>query len=170
MRVAILGNGPSRNSYLEHKGEYDFVIGCNIPWTEVDMTVILDVDVAQEMIRHYQNGNPNLVTCPIKFGWFAWDWLQSCRKDRHWRHLFTGFIKPKHRESSGHIAAQVAIEKGATEIDLYGIDSWFEETVESHTHSIVKDTNADIKTVPDWRDNWNKFIRANPEVKVEFKR
>lgn len=48
MKAALLCNGPSRVAFKSRLG-YNYVIGCNIPWTEVDSTVIFDVEVLNHM-------------------------------------------------------------------------------------------------------------------------
>ena len=163
MIVAVLGNGPSRKVYETSTTSYDLIIGCNIPWTTVDETVILDEDIINLMMK-----NHDLIKVPIWFGKRAWHYLESCRKDRYFTHLFKGWIEHKDKYSSGHWAVIKAIESGATKIDVYGMDSYWEDTVESITHQIVPNTNADVKNITQWRENWKKVLDINPDIRVEF--
>ena len=39
MKGAVVANGPSRTRFNSSDG-YNYTIGCNIPWTKVDSTVI----------------------------------------------------------------------------------------------------------------------------------
>lgn len=48
MKIAVLGNGASRNFFAD-PSRYDYLIGCNIPWTEVDANVIID----EEMVNFF---------------------------------------------------------------------------------------------------------------------
>ena len=47
MKAALLCNGPSRSLFTSTNG-YNYLIGCNVPWRQVDATVVLDVGVVQK--------------------------------------------------------------------------------------------------------------------------
>ena len=44
MYCAVLCNGSTRSLFVD-SSQYNYIIGCNIPWTKVDSTVIMDVGV-----------------------------------------------------------------------------------------------------------------------------
>ena len=52
MKTALLCNGPSRVVYQPNL-EYNYIIGCNIPWTKVNSTVIMDVGVLEKLKEPY---------------------------------------------------------------------------------------------------------------------
>lgn len=167
MKCAVLCNGPSRVSYQSREG-YDFVIGCNIPWTEVDATVVVD----EEIIRLWA-ATPTLITVPTYFGDKAWRYTDSIRKRDVFQPYFAGLMKvDTSYPSSGHVAADVALQKGATEIDIYGCDSWFKESVDSYTEAYVPSgPNKEVRRAPrvrGWRERWNRMIEGNPTVQINF--
>jgi hypothetical protein len=61
MKCAVLCNGPSRFDY-QPSTEYDYVIGCNVPWTDVDATVIVD-----EVVVERWSKQPDLNKLPAYF-------------------------------------------------------------------------------------------------------
>ena len=50
MKAAVVRNGPSRFAFQENL-KYNYTIGCNIPWTNVNATVILDSNVIEQIGR-----------------------------------------------------------------------------------------------------------------------
>ena len=66
MKAAVVCNGPSSVAFRDSLG-YDYTIGCNIPWTRVDSTVILDGNVI-----HCWAKTPSLIECPAFFTARAW--------------------------------------------------------------------------------------------------
>jgi hypothetical protein len=165
MRIAVLCNGPSRVDYTSSLG-YDYVIGCNVPWTEVDATVVLD-----EIVIDLWSKTPDLITVPVYFSRKAWMYTDSIKK----RSLFEPYlieildILPDF-DSSGHNAVKCAIRKGASEVDVYGCDSWFEQTIVSHSHKYFKNLNPDdsAKHVNGWRKRWKEIMDGSPDVKINF--
>lgn len=161
MKCAILGNGPSHKLYDSSK-EYDTVIGCNIPWTTVDWTCIMDADV----INAWQK-NPDLITVPIYIATRVHDYACSLNMGMNVYGTFTlKRPEPETNYSSGHYAALKAIELGHTQIDLYGFDSYYTGSIESITRKHVLDNPANnaIK----WRNLWNRIISSNQDVVFNF--
>lgn len=167
MKAAILCNGPSRKSY-QPSADYDIVIGCNVPWTDVDAVVILD----QEIISLWAK-NPELIIVPensVYFGRKAYMFTDEIKK----RAFFDPYLRkivdqrpPYH--SSGHIAAEQAIIEGYTELDIYGCDSWFESTLLSSTHEWVNTSSENLMMcVTSWRARWDVLIKNNTNVKINF--
>lgn len=164
MKCAVLCNGPSRVAFQSREG-YDFVIGCNIPWTEVDATVVFDRDIVNYLAKH-----PDHINYKIYFSRHAWMHTDTIRKRPLFKDAFAGIIDPKYPfYSSGHGATETAIQRGATSIDIYGCDSWFEYNLTSHTHQI-SDTSYPNKEkcIDEWRIKWNNIMNSNRHVKIEF--
>jgi hypothetical protein len=164
MRCAVLCNGPSRTSFQSRDG-YDFVIGCNVPWTEVDATVVFD----REIVRLLAN-RPGLIDYRIYFSKDAWMYTDSIKKRDLFKESFAGIIDPKYPfYSSGHGAVETVIKNGATEVHIYGCDSWFEYDLSSHTHQ-YSDTSYPNKQkcIDEWRKKWNQIIERNPNVGIQF--
>ena len=165
MRGAVLCNGPSRIAYKP--GGYDFVIGCNVPWTEVDATVILDENVVKIWAE-----NPDLIKVPAYFSVKAWMYTDEIKKRAMFEPYLIELITPKYPyHSSGHNAAEAAIRKGCTDLHIYGCDSWFTEIADSYTRNYVKKggiVNGDMRAIKGWRDRWQEIMDKYPEVKINF--
>lgn len=156
MKVALLCNGPSRDLF-DSSSQYDCRIGCNIPWTKVDFTVIMDVGVLDKW------NNPCRFYASVK----AWNEFRT--KDRFSDYLIELFVPSLDYDTSGHAAARRAIMTGAKQIDIYGCDSWFSDNTESYTHKFVDGRSIDMsKQISGWRKKWNTLIEANPDVKINF--
>lgn len=163
--IAILCNGPSRVQYDPNK-EYAYRIGCNIPWTDVDCTVILDEDVCT-----YWSRNLSAIKCPAYFSISAWNWavnLPGFKAYIEENNLFAGIVdvpvEPKH--STGHVAVLKAIDLGYKKFDIYGLDSWFEDNIESYTINFVD--NKPVNHVASWRQAWKNIIGRNDRCKFNF--
>ena len=153
MKAAVVCNGPSSVAFRDSLG-YDYTIGCNIPWTRVDSTVILDGNVIQCWAK-----TPSLIECPAFFTTRAWRTADEV-KFRDYildNNLFIDLM-PDYPEfySAGHVAALVMCENDFTHLDIYGVDSMFEDTVASFTNDLVNDHNPDseIQRIMNWRINW----------------
>jgi hypothetical protein len=167
MKIAVLCNGPSRTLFTQPE-KYDFIIGCNIPWTKVDATIVLD----EQVVRHWAK-NPESITCPAVFSRKAW-METDCVKEKK-RDFFVPFlielvdVRPEY-DSSGHHAVKYALRKGAKGIDIYGCDSWWAQTIVSHTHKYIKNLNPDDSQqhVFGWRKRWLEIIDCYPDVTFNF--
>jgi hypothetical protein len=169
MRAALLCNGPSREDFLPYQNEYDYIIGCNAPWyRSVNSTVIVD----EIMVRKWHE-NPDLIICSAHFSRKAWIYANAPE--------FRGFFDKRMIEivdvlpdydSSGHVAAKILIKQGWKEIDIWGCDSWFDNTIVSYTHTITPNLNPDNspKHIKGWREHWERIIETHPNIKINFKR
>lgn len=167
MKCAVLCNGPSRVSY-QSRDPYDFVIGCNIPWTDVDATVVLDEQVVDLWAK-----KPELISCPTYFSVHAWRRTDAVRKRDFFRQFFLDMIHPKYPyHSSGHNATEIAIKRGATEIDIYGCDSYFSDIAgQSYTRQHIKQggvVDGDRKYINGWRQRWKEIQDNNANVTLNF--
>ena len=167
MKCAVVCNGPSRFAFQENL-KYNYTIGCNIPWTKVDATVIVDGNVI-----HRWAGDPNLISCPAFFTTRAWRTADEV-KFRNYileNNLFIDLM-PDTPEffSAGHIAAQIMCENDFTELDIFGVDSMFKDTVESFTNTLIYDHNPDSEKqrIVNWRKNWDKLQSDYPDVSFNF--
>ena len=166
MKAAILGNGPSRLKYFDNKIKYDIIAGCNVPWVNVDWTVVLDEEVVQKWARE-----PDLITVPTYFSRHAWAETDVVKQRNYFKQFLIEIVIPgKTYDTSGHVASRILIKKGCTEIDLYGFDSWFEDTIESVSHTMFKNHPSENSShhIKGWRNKWNEIMNNNPEVKLNF--
>lgn len=166
MKAALLCNGPSRIDYPGRDG-YDYVLGCNIPWTSVDATVIIDAKVVALWAK-----DKNLIKCKAYYSTDAWRHTDEIKQRNFFQSKFLGIFESlKDRDSSGHAAARLLIKKGYKDIDVWGADSWFEQTIVSSTHKIIPNLNDDHdrKFVERWREQW-KVLMDKPDVNIHFRR
>lgn len=168
MKCAVLCNGPSRVLYSP-KPEYSLIIGCNVPWTYVDSTVVLD---DWKLIEAWV-ANPTLITCPVYFSDRAWKKLNKLDPDSPLREQQIGkLIKTMpHYHSSGHVAAEIALARGYTELDIFGCDSYSHDTIVSTSWDLIDQggrsaTNMNI--VRGWRKRWNLMQLKHPNVVFTF--
>jgi hypothetical protein len=165
MKIAVLCNGPSRVAF-EDSLEYNYVIGCNVPWTVVDSTIIMDTNVVDAWANNFE-----LIKVPVYFSSKAWMRTDEIRirKYLHDNNRFAGLIDGPY-PSAGHFAALIAIQKGATHLDIFGCDSMFEHTVKSYTDTLLNDVNEyfQLQRVENWRAAWKQLQDGYPEVSFNF--
>lgn len=159
MKAAVLCNGPSRILY-KNTG-YDYIIGCNFPWTNVDSTVILDIQVVHKWLKD------KMQPVPIWFSRHAW---RECHhRDRNYfKDYFLGLVdQQKDFDSCGHVATRKVIELGYTDIDIYGCDSYFENKIDSYTHQYVANISPKlIKQMEGWRKRWDALVESNDHINI----
>ena len=165
---AVLGNGPSRESYYQSTIKYDIVAGCNVPWTEVDFTVVLDEEVVQRWAVE-----PELISSPTYFSEHAWRETDAIRKRNFFQPFLKGLVKPGPEfDTSGHIACSLLIKEGCNEIHVFGADVMFDDTLESRSHQFFKnypDLNSKAH-MQGWRNRWEKLVDNNPSCGIIFKK
>jgi len=167
MKAAVICNGPSRFAFQESL-EYNYVIGCNIPWIKVDATVILDGNIIHKWAQDLK-----LISCPVFFTTRAWRITDEVKIREYIENnnLFIDLMPdyPEHF-SSGHIAALIMCENDFTELDIFGVDSMFKDTVESFTNTLVYDHNPDSEQqrIVAWRKYWDKLQNDYPDVTFNF--
>lgn len=168
MKCAVLCNGPSKVLY-QGRLDYNYVIGCNIPWTECDSTVVLD-----GLVIDTWNSKRQLITVPVHFGTEAWKRAKQLDElffSQYNKEIIN--VDPTYH-SSGHNAVEIMIRCGYKTIDVYGCDSWFKDDASSTTHSIVirpEGPNYPLRIkdrIVGWRVRWEQLIESNPEVKINF--
>jgi hypothetical protein len=168
MIAALLGNGPSKESYLASSIKYDILVGCNVPFTTVDFTVVLDEEVIWRWARE-----PDLITVPTYFSEHAWRETDAIKKRPFFQQYFKGIVKPlPEYDTSGHVACSLLIKEGYKEIHVYGADVMFEDTLESASHKLFKnypDLNSKAH-MQGWRNRWNNLLDNNPNCSIIFKR
>ena len=156
MYCAVLCNGSSRSLFV-NPDQYNYIIGCNIPWTKVNSTVIIDVGVLDK----WNN--------PCDFYTSVNAWREFRLRERFKDHLIEIFEPMKEFDTTGHVATRKVISMGATKIDIYGCDSWFTDNTDSYTHQWVDSRAIDMsKQVSVWRQRWNDIISSNPDVSINF--
>lgn len=168
MRAAIIGNGPSRVNYLKSDREYDLTIGCNIPNSAIyyDYTVISDPEIIWILNRSPELLNPDkgLILTNKSF-----ETLKQIRKVDFYniKHTF----KNKDGYNSSHYACEFLILNEFDEVDIWGYDSLFNDTIDSLTDKhIPKNKNIDetMKILLQWRKTWSKITKDNPDVYFNF--
>jgi hypothetical protein len=177
MIVAILGNGPSKEDWFKEKDEHPFgyVMGCNFPWTDVNGTTIIDGKAADGWIRYVVNKEaPEIKDVPL--------WLSPSANTRFihgdqrnylekWK---KGEMEVRRRESSAHVATKVAIELlGATQVRVYGVDTFFTMDNQSSTWKYVNGGLEGAKKsqqITDWRNNWHRIKEEHPHVQITMVR
>jgi len=164
-KVAVLCNGPSRSAYNPDK-EYAYRIGCNIPWTKVDCTVILDPQMVKVLIRDI-----SLIDCKVYFSQDVMEYVDQIGAKQLFDIL--GIIQKTQKGlSSGNLACLKAVELGYTDIDIYGADSFTTGNIrnntvdKSYTRNFIDSDSMNMS--PDWRLNFTRMIESNPEVKFNF--
>lgn len=158
MRCALLCNGPSRVAFNQDL-EYNYIIGCNIPWTKVDATVILDKNVLDKWQE----------PCSFYISRDAWRECNSKLRQKFIGNLQELIYSYPEYDSAGHAACRKLLELGATSIDIYGCDSWFTNNTESYTHKYVDSRSEDMsKNVSMWKVRWNELMINYPDVKFNF--
>lgn len=156
MKIAVLGNGDSRSLFTS-ADRYSYLIGCNIPWRQVDFTVIMDVNVIDKLKD------------PVRFYCSRNAWRDLHKNERYIGHLIEVFDTLPEYDSAGHAAARIAIKLDATEIDIYGCDSWFSNNTDSYTHQYVDSRSIDMnKNVSVWRARWYELMAKHPQIKFNF--
>ena len=166
-KVAVLCNGPSRSAY-DPNTEYAYRIGCNIPWTKVDCTVILDPQMVKVIIKDI-----TLIDCKVYFSQAAWDYVEEVGAKSLFNNIYLGIIqKTKKGMSSGNLACLKMVELGYTDIDVYGADAMTTNDIrsnnvsKSYTRNFLDSDSMNMS--PDWRTNFNKMIKDHPEVTFNF--
>lgn len=165
MKVAVLCNGPSRSAYNPDI-EYEYRIGCNIPWAKVDCTVILDPQLVKVLVKDI-----SLIDCKVYFSQAAWDYVEEVSALSLFDSL--GIIqKTRKGLSSGNLACLKAVELGYKEIDIYGADAFTTNDIrsnnvsKSYTRTFLDSDSMNMS--PNWRTNFNKMIQDHPDVKFNF--
>lgn len=164
MVAALLCNGPSRILY-NSDNNYDYVIGCNIPWASVDATVIMDIEVVHKIV------SDNLPTVNTFFGRDVWRELHHKTRSLY-DDKFLGIVDTKEsHDNSGHLACRKLIELGYKKIDVYGCDSFTNidnATTDSYTHKYI-DTRfaSDEFLISNWNKIWLSIIN-NSDVEINF--
>ena len=164
--VAVLCNGPSKKLYDESK-EYAYRIGCNVPWTRVDATVVIDID----MVKVWKQ-TPTLITCPVYFTSKAWMYADEIKFRTYINdnNLFLGLVNKLENDSSGNIACKKLIELGYKNIDIYGADAYSTLTHGYNNDSYTRKFIPEVRTNNSyrWKTMWDDMIKNNPSVSFNF--
>ena len=166
MRIHLVGNGPSWVNYKREPGE--FAIGCNEPLADVDITMFTDLRFAYKVREGIIKINiPALVN--EKVG----RWLQSDKGQEAGVEIYDIYdawlakdILNGNKEwtSTAHCAARYAIDVlGATELYVWGCDSYFTLNAKSHTDKYIYsknkyDENDMHAFTTKWQAAWDKMI------------
>lgn len=157
---AILGNGPSRTLYNANN-EYDFVIGCNIPYEKVDATVICDVEIVELLKNDF-----TLIQIPVIISTVVYEKMKEFRIVESFTIL--NVFKPKEWHNAAHYAADYLMTKEVEEIQIYGCDSIFENDLSSVTDEKIEKKMDSDRFIRQWRKVWSK--KFENDIKFVIKR
>lgn len=148
MKTAILGNGPSRILY-EEVNDFDLIIGCNIPWTKVDATVLCDKEIVDVIKNDF-----TLIQVPVIISTIVFERMKEFRIVDSFTIL--DVFKPKEWHNAAHYAADYLMTKEVDEIQIYGCDSIFDNTISSVTDDKVEKKMDSERFIRQWRKVWDK--------------
>ena len=160
-KVAVLCNGPSRSAYSPDT-EYAYRIGCNIPWAEVDCTVITD-----EQLITAINKDRSILKYPI---YISEEALDVARRYKINDLDILGQVDRHKYASSGHVAVQLAIDLGYKDIDIYGADAQFTNDIRGNIHSYTREFVKDVYSNGSgtWKLQWDQMVDNFKDVKFNF--
>ena len=181
MECNLLCSGPRKQSY-EPNGL--LTIACNVPWTKVDYTVIFDEVVLMKIVEI-----PSVIDAETKLIISSRAYQELIRTKSKTKlknkiacvFKYSSLSEKEFLRSSGHYAAEWAIFKGFTKLNIYGCDNWFGDfkCLDNNMHDITKphyiknfnvDFSADVQTARGlyWKQSWEKMIKQNPNVEFNF--
>lgn len=167
MKVAVLGNGKSRFLFTTPK-EYDYIIGCNIPWTDVDTTVIIDEKVVEFLYKNKQKFEYRQNTI---FSRKSWTKVLEIQAEDYFLPNFNSIVEMSEGiDSSAHIALKHALTlDGISSVHVYGCDSRWTDNISSRTHVYVnnKPPNETV-AVSVWNSRWDEIIQNSKNVEILF--
>lgn len=155
-RIHVLGNGPSWKQFSKIR-DSDIVIGCNLPPIECDYTSIVDYDFVMTLERlSVINLPPVIASEPVSVG-----------KSINVFAIYTpsGNIS---RVSAANQATLWALENTQAEIHVWGIDSYFNGSLESYTDSIEPRNNQMKKMPNPWKRVWDQIKIIDTENRIIF--
>lgn len=160
MKTAILGNGPSRILY-NSENDFDLVIGCNIPWTKVDATILCDREIVDVIKNDFI-----LIQVPVIISNIVYERMKEFRIVESFTIL--DVFKPKEWHNAAHYAADYLMTKEVEEIQIYGCDSIFENDLSSVTDEKIEKKMDSDRFIRQWRKVWSK--KFENDIKFVIKR
>lgn len=163
----IVGNGASKIIYKNLPKSYQtgkFILGCNIPDADiyVDATVICDVEIIF-ILKNYLN----LVSVPVILSTQAFSKMKELGIVRYFEILHV--FNPKEWHNCGHYGAEYLINTDHNQIEIFGCDSIFEDTIASSTDDYVpKENKTHQGFIDNWRIVWKKMFVDYPDVKFNI--
>lgn len=160
MKCNILGSGSRRSLF---NPDSLTSVGCNIPYATVEYTVLFDTEIV------------DVLPCQVEYKLLVhkrvFSYLKNSRPhllakvDKVFEYSTSGY-----KLSSGHHAANCMIKKGYTELNLYGMDAWFEPKnwENSYTDKYIAKKPGPLEMGRAWRDGWQLMMKQNPSVKFNF--
>jgi hypothetical protein len=175
MRCNVLCNGPSRISYKENNLPS---IGCNIPWSSVNYTVIFGNDVI-DIVDEDMNLIPQstkLIVSNITLEYLKQKNLLIKFKNK----IYSVYnYDLNHRYSVGHVAVLTMISMGFKNIDVYGCDNYFDDLLctDSYTRK-WKITTKNLKKFHNeaelinrgkkWKEEWSYILKKYNKINIKF--
>jgi hypothetical protein len=174
----VLGNGPSRKSYVPNDLPS---IGCKFPWTKVDITTLVCHNSVNSFVL-----SPNLIpdTTKILLKQKAYDYViknnyKEIVKDR----ILGIYNSTNLRTSAGHDACLWMISQGYNKLNLYGFDHYFGDILclDSYTENVTQKMPDNVKKAKDtgdidwfkkrnndWMNSWKVIASKYPNVELNF--
>mgnify|MGYP007071562467 CR=1 FL=1 len=177
----LLCSGPSRKSYIPNDLP---TMGCNIPWTKVDWTIIFDSIVLEKIID-----NPDFVSIDTKLivSSHAIGEIKEKGKLKDLNHNIISIYRYNPittrlmKKSTGHYAAEWLIFMGYNKINIYGCNNWFGDLycTENYMHDSSNPLNIENENIPrgekyminrgkHWKKYWEKLIAHHSHVHFNF--
>lgn len=161
MIVDVVGNGPSRDIFERSE---NFAIGCNFArGIDVDATCVIDRHVINKMHNYDYKPAPLITQKAFK------------RMIKDYQGQGTPFTVydlidrvPGPKYSSGHHAVMYAVSQmKASQVNLYGFDSFAKDSVESDTHELWNNTVVWHRW-KDWRESWIQYFEKMNSVQFHI--
>jgi hypothetical protein len=182
MKVNLVGNGFSRDLFVDNGYR---TVGFNYNNAGMDLMVVLGKRVLKNVVKDKNFKSPIVTSTETKrdqayVNSYKYQVVDKIKlpNSRHVLddngnrvcHDYERIKFPiKINENGGHSAYQWLVNKGATEIHMWGFDLLFENTIASYTDSIVgkekenwyKSTSRFINIEETWIDTWNRIISVD---------
>lgn len=162
MKIAhLIGNGPSKKLFKNLYPEVP-IFGCNLGEPSLPMTATFIMD--QIVLNHIQIKGLHLnypVIVPEALENHVRKYVPVKIYDTVEYELVNG-------ESTGHKAVEYLLEKGFTEIQMWGFDSLKEDNVDSDTHAKMPQALFDPKNYLRWRERWKEIFSSEAGKKCQF--
>lgn len=157
MIAQVVGNGDSRKLYQRKPDA--FTVGCNFARDiDVDVTCVIDRIVIDKMSNCKHDAPPLLTQKSFVMR------LRNYNSEGWKNTVYDTFDRLKGSQySAGHHAVFYVVDKGYTTVELYGFDSFAEETVDSDTHKIWNNSFVPGRW-REWRNAWVNYFNTKPDV------
>jgi hypothetical protein len=162
----VLGSGSRRHLYTPNNLT---TIGCNIPYADVTYIAVHDFQILSK-IENILNPHIKLIVRDKLYSRILKEYPELVQ--------FVGNIfayyeidSNRYIVNSGHYATMYMIKLGYTKLNLYGMDSWFNENewANSYTDQFISKPNGMNNNMGScWKRQWELMIKQYPKVEFNF--